>query len=117
MSAPAFGEAIAAVVADLIGAGIKATAESASVRLPGVWVGGVRAVPVTYGGEWDYDLDLYLVDQVDGDMRGYASLDALAQKVAGMWPLTDNRQLEVTTVALPGMPAVPAYRYPITVTL
>lgn len=116
MTSPAFGEAIAAVVADLIAAEINATAESASVRLPGVWVGGVRAVPVTYAGAWDYDIDLYLVDQVAGDMRGYASLDGLAEKVASMWPLAENRQLEVTTVALPGMPAVPAYRYPITVT-
>lgn len=116
MTGPAFGEAIAAVVADLVGAGIKATAESASVRLPGVWVGGVRATPITYDGAWDYDLDLYLVDQVAGDMRGYASLDELAKGIAAMWPLTDGRQLEVTSVALPGMPAVPAYRYPITIT-
>lgn len=117
MSAPQLGVAVAAVVADLTGAGINATAESRSVRLPGVWVGGSRAQMATLGGEWDYEIDLYLVDQSVGDMRSYTALDDLAQKVAELWPVRDEQMLEATVVQLPNAPAVPAYLYPITVTL
>lgn len=116
MSAPAFAVVVAQVVADLIGAEVAATAESERVRLPGAWVGGVRAEPSRLGGEWDYQVDIYLVDQTTGDMRTYVALDELAGKVAALWPLAEDRQLEATVVNLPGQPAVPAYLYPITVT-
>lgn len=116
MSAPAFAVAVAGVVADLVAADVPATAEAADVRLPGAWVGGVRAEPSRLGGEWDYEVDIYLVDQSSGDMRTYVALDELAGKVAALWPLAEDRQLEAVTVNLPGAPSVPAYRYPITVT-
>lgn len=116
MTGPGFAPAIASAVADLTNAGVHATANAADVRFPGVWVGGISAIPSTLGGEWDYTIDLYLVDQTDGDMRTYVALDELAAVVASVFPLTDDRPLEVTSVSLTGMPTLPAYKYPITIT-
>lgn len=116
MSGPDFATVLAGVVADLTHAGIAATADAGDVRYPGVWAGGVSADLVTYGGTWEYQVDLYLVDQVDGDMRAYAALDDLAGKVAQLWPTAEGKPIEVTSVSLPSAPNVPAYRYPITIT-
>lgn len=117
MMGPQLAVAAAAVVADLVNAGISATAESATVRLPGVWVGATAATRANLAGQWEYQVDLYLVDQSVGDMRSYVALDELAGQVAQLWPLRDDARLEATTVSLPGAPSVPAYLYPITVTL
>ena len=110
-----FKGAVLEVVDALTGAGIKATAEAADVRFPGVWVGGVSADQVTLGGEYEYTLDLYLVTKTTGELRSYAELDTLAGEVADVFPLADDLTLQVTSVSLPSAPAAPAYRYPITI--
>lgn len=111
----AFQTVVADVVEALTAAGIKATADAADVRFPGVWVGGVSADVVTLGGGYEYAVDLYLVDQRDGGLRTYGALDDLATQVESVFDLADDRALDVTSVNLPSAPMAPAYRFPITI--
>lgn len=111
---PGFAAVVAGVVADLTAAGVNATANVDDVRTPGVWVGGVSAERATMSA-WDYTIDLYLVVNAAGDMRAYTALDELLAKLATMWPLADDRALDVVSLSLPGQPNVPSYRYPISI--
>lgn len=114
----AIGTAQAALVAQLVAAGIPATADPASVVPPIVWVAAPSEVsrPVVGSNDLRVSWVLFAVGPPPGNFDGFEAAYDLLEQVTAEIPLP--HQWEVATVS-PNQINMPAYRVtvPDTVTL